>query len=105
VLGGIAVTAGIHVGALLLGALLCAGASMEAKTVTRGAPDNHTEVGLILGDTLVVELPSTLSGQYKWVSHLEKRAALNEALVPAKSEGTKKDAGTQQFRYNSVRRL
>ncbi len=71
--------------------------------MTLGESDSHTDVALILGDTLVVELPSTLPGQYKWVSHLEKGvalSALNENFVP--STKAKDGSGTQQFRYNAA---
>lgn len=94
---------GICRGVLLLYIGFCSALLTQAKTVTLGGSDNHTDVALILGDTLVVELPLTLPGQYKWISHLEKGSpltALNESFVP--SNKTKDGSGTQQFRYNAA---
>lgn len=84
--------------------VLMSGAIAEAKTVTLGEADNHTTVALNLGDTLVVELPSDLPGQYRWISHLVKGTALSpqgDSLIPAKGSD-KKGEGTQQFRYNAA---
>lgn len=91
--------------ALLMAGLCCA-MSAAAKTVTLGEADNRTQVSLNLGDTLIVELPSTLPGQYRWVSHLAKGAALTaqgDSLIQAEREGAAKGEGTQQFRYNAAR--
>jgi predicted secreted protein len=81
------------------------GATAEAKTVTLGEADNHTTIALNQGDTLIVELPSTLPGQYKWVSHLDKGAFLSsqgDSLIPRKGEAGTKGEGMQQFRYNAA---
>jgi len=78
----------------------------EAKTVTLQDADNHTSVMLNLGDTLLIELPSTLPGQYRWVSHLDRDAPLSsqgDSLIPAKGDGAKKGEGTRQFRYNAAK--
>lgn len=85
-------------------AALMSGSIAKAKTVTLGQADNHTSVALNQGDTLVVELPSTLPGQYKWISHLAKGVALSaqgDSLIPAQGEGAK-DERAQQFRYNAA---
>ncbi|QNI36392.1 copper resistance protein NlpE N-terminal domain-containing protein [Edaphobacter albus] len=90
--------------AIVFAALIC-GAFAEAKTVTMGEADNHTSVALNQGDTLVVELPSTLPGQYRWVSHLAKGGALSpqgDSLIPARGENGNKGEGRQQFRYNAA---
>ncbi len=79
-------------------------ASLKAKTVTLNSPDDRTAVTLNLGDTLIVELPSTLPGQYQWVSHLPRPSsltALNETFQPS-TDPNKKDQGTQVFRYNAA---
>jgi len=106
----------IRAGLFLLGVQFCAAVSM-AKTVTLGEADNHTEIALVLGDTLVVQLPSTLPGQYTWRSRLGNHLgnhvgdrvgsrapliALNEVLLPVQGNGAEKGAGTQQFRYNAA---
>lgn len=81
------------------------GVIAEAKTVTLVEADNHTTVALNQGDTLLVELPSTLPGQYRWVSHLAPRTALSSqgsSLISRKEEDAKKGEGTQQFRYNAA---
>jgi hypothetical protein len=61
--------------------------SAEAKTVTLTSVDDRTAVNLNLGDTLIVELSSTLPSQYHWVSHLPNTAslsALNETFQPSR---------------------
>ncbi len=77
---------------------------LEAKTVTLTSVDDRTAITLNLGDTLIVELPSPLPGQYHWVSHLPNPAsltALNETFQP--STDTKKPGeGMQIFRYNAA---
>lgn len=81
------------------------GAIAEAKTVTLVEADNHTTVVLNQGDTLLVELPSTLPGQYKWVSHLSQGTPLSSqgsSLISAKGDDANKGEGTQQFRYNAA---
>ena len=91
---------GLVLGALLLGTVGLAG----AKTVTLRAADNDTTVGLNVGDTLVVELASSLPGEYRWVSVLAKGSvlsALNEGFE--KAMDPKQAGGTQRFRYNAVR--
>jgi copper homeostasis protein (lipoprotein) len=91
--------------ALLIFGLCCA-ITAGAKTVTLGEADNRTLVVLNLGDTLIVDLPSTLPGQYGWVSHLAKGAALTaqgDSLIPVKGAGSAKGEGTRQFRYNAAR--
>lgn len=82
----------------------CCAATAQAKTVTLGDADNHTAVSLILGDTLVVELASTLPGQYRWVSHLKKGEALTaQGDSSSAKKGPKTGEATQQFRYNAAR--
>ena len=57
----------------LSGLLLVMGVGVgQAKTVTLGASDNRTDVSLILGDTLVVELSAGDVNGFQWVSHLPK---------------------------------
>src|SRR5882757_7037461 len=78
----------------------------EAKTVTLQDTDNHTSVMLNLGDTLLVELPSTLPGQYKWVAHLDRGAPLSpqgDSLISAAGMDAKKGEGAWQFRYNAAK--
>ncbi|WP_158791003.1 copper resistance protein NlpE [Granulicella sp. L60] len=88
----------------LAGLLMVMGVGVgQAKTVTLGASDNRTDVSLILGDTLVVELSAGDVNGFQWVSHLPKGsglAALNEDVVPAS-----KAAGPvqiKQFRFNAA---
>ncbi|HEY0161453.1 MAG TPA: copper resistance protein NlpE [Edaphobacter sp.] len=82
--------------------MFCLAASLEAKTVTLGSADDRTAVSLNLGDTLVVELPSTLPGQYRWVSHIEKGGALTSQGDSEIAADSRKEAA-QQFRYNAAR--
>jgi len=78
---------------------------LEAKTVTLSSSDNRTDVSLILGDTLVVELSSGDVNGFGWVSHLPKDSgltALNDDLKP----GNKKAAEPLQikrFRFNAAK--
>jgi uncharacterized lipoprotein NlpE involved in copper resistance len=89
----------------LLAALFCCSLVARAKTVTLEGSDNNTTVSLNLGDTLVVRLPSTLPGQFKWVSHLGKNGPLSpqgENLIPSTAKDAKAGEGIQQFRYNAA---
>jgi copper homeostasis protein (lipoprotein) len=78
---------------------------LEAKTVTLGSSDNRTDVSLILGDTLVVELSSGDVNGFAWVSHLPKDSglsALNDDLIP----GNKKapvPVQIKRFRFNAAK--
>ena len=78
--------------------------SLEAKTVTLTSADDRTAITLNLGDTLIVELPSPLPGQYHWVSNLPNPAslsALNETFQPS-ADSKKTGEGTQVFHYNAA---
>lgn len=89
----------------LLAALFCCSLVGRAKTVTLEGSDNNTSISLNLGDTLVVRLPSTLPGQFKWVSHLGKNGPLSpqgEDLIPSAAKDAKAGEGIQQFRYNAA---
>ena len=85
--------------------LFCCSLRARAKTVTLEGSDNNTAVSLNLGDTLVVRLPSTLPGQFKWVSHPAKNGPLSpqgEDLIPSAAKEAKPGEGIQQFRYNAA---
>jgi copper homeostasis protein (lipoprotein) len=88
-----------------LATMLMGATSAQAKTVTLGSPDNRTDVSLILGDTLVVELSSGDVNGFAWVSHLPKDSgltALNEDRIP----GNKKAAAPiemKRFRFNAAK--
>jgi len=89
----------------LLAAFFCCTLTVRAKTVTLDGADNNTSISLNLGDTLVVRLPSTLPGQFKWVSHLGKNGPLSpqgEDLIPSAAKDAKAGEGIQQFRYNAA---
>jgi copper homeostasis protein (lipoprotein) len=77
---------------------------LEAKTVTLGSPDNRTDVSLILGDTLVVELSSGDVNGFGWVSHLPKDSglsALNDDVVPANKKAAV-PVQIKRFRFNAA---
>src|ERR1700722_3964535 len=84
---------------------LISAASLEAKTVTLGSPDNRTNVSLNLGDTLVVELSSGDVNGFAWVSHLPTDSglsALKEALLPANKK-TAVPVQIKRFRFNAAK--
>ncbi|HTF69321.1 MAG TPA: copper resistance protein NlpE N-terminal domain-containing protein [Edaphobacter sp.] len=90
----------------LLAAWSCVAVTVRAKTVTLEDADNYTRVSLNLGDTLVVHLPSTLPGQYEWVSHLDKKGPLSaqgDTLISSTGKDAKKGEGIREFRYNAAR--
>jgi uncharacterized lipoprotein NlpE involved in copper resistance len=90
----------------LLAAFFCCTLTVRAKTVTLEGADNNTSISLNLGDTLVVRLPSTLPGQFKWVSHPGKNGPLSpqgEDLVPSTGKDAKAGEGIRVFRYNAAR--
>ena len=88
-----------------LAMMLMGATSAQAKTVTLGSSDNRTDVSLILGDTLVVELSSGDVNGFGWVSHLPKDSgltALNDDRIP----GNKKAAvpvQVKRFRFNAAK--
>ncbi|HEY1994195.1 MAG TPA: copper resistance protein NlpE [Edaphobacter sp.] len=78
---------------------------LQAKTVTLGPSDNRTDVSLILGDTLVVELSSGDVNGFGWVSHLPKESglsALNDDLVPANKKAAV-PVQIKRFRFNAAK--
>jgi uncharacterized lipoprotein NlpE involved in copper resistance len=88
----------------LAGLLLMGAGVVQAKTVTLGASDNRTDVSLILGDTLVVELSAGDVNGFQWVSHLPKGsglAALNEDVVPA-GKTVAVPVQIKRFRFNAA---
>jgi copper homeostasis protein (lipoprotein) len=78
---------------------------LQAKTVTLGSSDNRTDVSLILGDTLVVELSSGDVNGFAWVSHLPKDSgltALNDDLALANKK-TAVPVQVKRFRFNAAK--
>lgn len=78
---------------------------LEAKTVTLSSSDNRTDVSLILGDTLVVELSSGDVNGFGWVSHLPKESgltALNDDLIPANKKAAV-PVQIKRFRFNAAK--
>jgi len=86
-------------------AMLTGATTLQAKTVTLGSSDNRTDVSLILGDTLVVELSSGDVNGFGWVSHLPKDSgltALNDDLAPANKK-TAVPVQVKRFRFNAAK--
>jgi uncharacterized lipoprotein NlpE involved in copper resistance/predicted secreted protein len=84
--------------------LLMFSAVVQAKTVTLGAADNRTDVFLILGDTLVVELSSGHVTGFRWVSHLPAPSALtplNDEVLPA-DKSARVLLQIARFRFNAA---
>jgi NlpE N-terminal domain len=84
--------------------LLMFSAVVQAKTVTLGAADNRTDVFLILGDTLVVELSSGQVTGFRWVSHLPAPSALtplNDEVLPA-DKSARVPVQIARFRFNAA---
>jgi predicted secreted protein len=88
----------------LVAFLFLASSGMYAKTVTLGMPDNHTDLSLNLGDTLVVELPTGNVKGFGWVVHLPQSSALtalNDETVPAAANETGAPQ-IRRFRFNAA---
>jgi hypothetical protein len=84
--------------------LVCATATLQAKTVTLGSPDNRTDVFLNLGDTLVVELSSGDVKGLRWVPHLPKVSGLTplgDDTLPVNKTGDV-PVQTKRFRFNAT---
>src|SRR6201986_1239387 len=87
-----------------LAVVLVFATALRAKTVTLGDSDNHTEVFLNLGDTLVVELSSGDVNGFRWVSHLPKESgltALNEDVLPVDKKSNV-PVQVRRFRFNAA---
>jgi len=90
--------------AWMLAVFLTFPVAMQAKTVTLAAADNHTDVFLILGDTLVVELSSGQVSGFRWVSHLPTPSTLttlNEELTPV-DKSARVPVQIARFRFNAA---
>jgi copper homeostasis protein (lipoprotein) len=83
--------------------------SSFAKTVTITLTDNNTSICLIEGDTLIVNLPSTMPGVYRWdlvesikPSPLSSERQFSQGERQFSQSNSAKQSKTQSFRLNAA---